>query len=110
MIAAALAVDDLDRAIEAGLLMCERCPGCEPACRASVVSARDARRGALAARERFRARDARLHRRAEERAARRTIATRPSEATVEAPRPALPPAAAAALARAKARAIAAKKQ
>ena len=110
VIAAALAVDDLDRAIEAGLLVCEPCPGCDLACSASVLAMRDARRGALAARERFRAREARLRRRAEERAARRTIAAGPSEAAGEAPRPALPPAAAAALARAKARAIAAKKQ
>ncbi|MGH8086042.1 MAG: hypothetical protein ACREPV_12325, partial [Lysobacter sp.] len=69
VIAAALAVDDLDRAIEAGLLACAPCPGCDPVCRASVVATRDARRDALAARERFRARDARLRRRAEERAA-----------------------------------------
>lgn len=110
VIAAALAVDDLDRAIEAGLLACEPCPGCDPVCSASVVAARNARRDALTARERFRAREARLRRRAEERAARRTVAAAPPDAPGEAPRPALPPAAAAALARAKARASAARKQ
>ena len=109
VIAAALATDDLDRAIETGLLACEPCPGCDPVCTASLLAARDARRGALAARERFRARDARLRRRAEERAARRVVVTSLTTTPGESPRPALPPAAAAALARAKARADAAKK-
>ncbi|MGH8074075.1 MAG: hypothetical protein ACREO4_08380 [Lysobacter sp.] len=109
VIAMALAVDDLDRAIEAGLLACEPCPGCDPVCSASVLAARDERRKALAARERFRARDARLRRRAEERVARRRVAAALPEAPGESSRPTLPPAAAAALARAKARANATKK-
>ena len=99
-IAAALAEDDLDRAIETGLLAAMPCSGCGDACNARVIAARDARVSAYAARERYRARQARLQRRAEERAATRTI---PVTATQEA-KPALPSAAAAALARAKARA------
>src|SRR5690606_30988662 len=72
IVAAALAVDDLDRAIEAGLLDCPSCLDCTPACSASLEAARTARRNALAARERFRARQARLQRRTEAKAARRT--------------------------------------
>ncbi|MEG3158739.1 hypothetical protein ACKVMH_12860, partial [Lysobacter zhanggongensis] len=70
-VAAALAVEDVDRAIEAGLLDCEPCPDCTPHCQVSVIRARDERRFALAARERFRAREARLQRLAAERDARR---------------------------------------
>lgn len=103
-IAAALAVDDLDRAIDAGLLACVPCPGCDPACSASVIAARDARVVALAARERYRAREARLQRRVHERAARRAVAVEPQPSDGQAQRPPLPSAAAAALARAKARA------
>lgn len=99
-IAAALAGDDLDRAIETGLLAAMPCAGCTDLCNARIIAARDARRSALAARERYRARQARLARRAEERAAARTA---PVTATPEA-QPALPSAAAAALERAKARA------
>lgn len=99
-IAAALAEDDLDRAIEAGLLSVVPCTSCRDACTARLTTARDARLSALAARERYRARQARLQRRAEERAAARAA---PVIATAEA-KPALPSAAAAALARAKARA------
>jgi hypothetical protein len=99
-IAAALAEDDIDRAIETGLLAAMPCSGCDDACSARVIAARDARRSALAARDRYRARQARLARRAQERAAARAT---PVTATPEA-KPALPPAAAAALARAKARA------
>ena len=103
-IATALAVDDLDRAIDAGLLTCVPCPGCDADCSASVIAARDSRVGALAARERFRAREARLQHRARERAARRAVAVGPQPSDGQAPRPPLPSAAAAALARAKARA------
>lgn len=100
-IASALADDDLDRAIETGLLEAAPCAGCAGACNARVMTARDARLGALAARERYRARQARLQRRVEERAAARITAA--PAATPEAT-PTLPSAAAAALARAKARA------
>ena len=93
-VANALAVDDLDHALDIGLLELRPCPACTPGCRQSILEAAAARRFALAARERYRAREARLVQRAAERAARR----RPPAPT------ALPPAAAAALARAKARA------
>jgi Na+-translocating ferredoxin:NAD+ oxidoreductase RnfC subunit len=99
-VVAALAEDDLDRAMETGLLAAMPCFGCVDACNARVIAARDARRSALDARKRYRARQARLARRAEERAAARAA---PVTATPEA-KPALPSAAAAALARAKARA------
>lgn len=100
-IAAALAEGDLDAAIGAGLLEWRACPGCGNACTAAVAVARDGRLDALAARERYRARQARLARRAQERLVARTAspATGASEA-----KSALPSAAAAALARAKARA------
>jgi hypothetical protein len=93
---AALDHDDLDRAIDAGLLGDVECDACSPACRARRHGSRDARLAALAARDRFRAREARLSRRAQERAERRD-----ANATLST---ALPPAAAAALARARARA------
>jgi Na+-translocating ferredoxin:NAD+ oxidoreductase RnfC subunit len=97
----ALAGDDLDRAIESGLLADIQCDACAPACQAGLRTARTQRLNALAARERHRAREARVQARARERAARRggTATTARPEA-----RPPLPPAAAAALARAKARA------
>lgn len=101
-IAAALAEDDLDRAIQLGLLETSPCEACDAGCRARVAAALDARRRALAARDRYRARQARLQRRVEERAAARTAAA-PAAAAREATAP-LPSAAAAALARAKARA------
>jgi Na+-translocating ferredoxin:NAD+ oxidoreductase RnfC subunit len=91
----ALRVDDLDRAIDAGLLDDIDCPACSDACRALLADARLARRTALAARERFRDRALRLAQRQRERDARRA----PASAAAS-----LPPAAAAALARAKARA------
>lgn len=100
LVAAALAEDDLDRAIEIGLFSVLPCMGCADACTTRVIAARDMRRSALAARDRYRARQARLARRAAERAAARGA---PVIATPEA-KPALPSAAAAALARAKARA------
>lgn len=96
---AALAEDDLDRAIALGLLDAAACPACAPACASELTHARDARLRALAARERYRARQARLLRRAEEQRAKRAPAAETAAAT-----PVLPPAAAAALARAKAKA------
>lgn len=95
-IAAALAEDDLDHAIDLGLLAAEPCAGCDAHCRARVAAARDARHAALAARERYRARAHRLGQRERARAERRDTAARQPAA--------LPPAAAAALARARARA------
>ena len=95
-IVAALVVDDLDDAIEAGLLDDIECTACTPPCREALVHSRDERHAALAARERFRDRALRLARRQRERDAAR--------APAEASKQSLPPAAAAALARAKARA------
>jgi hypothetical protein len=96
-IVAALALDDVDSAIEAGLLASEGCAACSPACMTLLVTARDARRAALAARERFRRREARLLRRQQERTANRAPSTSatPSSSTAS-----LPPAAAEALRRA----------
>jgi len=105
-IAAALADDDLDRAIESGLLGSNGCTDCSAACTSALIVQRDARLDALAARERYRQRNARLQRRAAERAARRApppAIDTPAEAAAPI-RPALPSAAAAALARAKAKA------
>jgi hypothetical protein len=100
-IVAALAEDDIDRAIDAGLLSVVPCASCSNECAMRLTAARDARLAALSARERYRARQARLRRRAEERAAARVAPA--IETTAEA-KPALPSTAAAALARAKARA------
>ena len=104
----ALAVDDFDRAIALGLLDArpEDMPaGCAD-CTANanlVIAARDRCLRALAARDRYRARTARLAERAVARARKRADAA-PQQASPAAPP--LPPAAAAALARAKARAAA----
>ena len=97
---AALRADDVDAAIERGLLDAMPCPHCRDACNALLLRARDERRFALAARDRHRIRNARLQRRAAERDARRA----PPAAATSSATPALPPAAAAALARAKAKA------
>ncbi len=101
----ALACDDLDTAIERGLLSDTHCAQCTPACRTLLTQARAARRNALAARERYNVRNARLQQRAQERARQRNAAApaTPDESTTAAP-PALPSAAAAALARARAKA------
>ena len=99
---AALGADDLDAAFDLGLLDATPCPHCSADCSARLALARDERLQALAARERYRARNARLARRAAERDAKRAPV-----ATVQASS-ALPPAAAAALARAQARAAARK--
>lgn len=120
-IAAALAVDDVDAALTAGLLSENGCPRCMSACRQAVASARASRMQALAARERYRARAARLARRDAELQARRrastaaTVASHGEAGTLQAGTasqskaspsivPALPTAAADALASAKARA------
>jgi len=97
----ALLDDDFDRAIESGLLTPIRCDACTPDCQARLNAARARRSSALAARERYRARTARMQLRAHERATRR--ATTPATAQPET-KQALPPSAAAALARAKAKA------
>jgi len=105
-LASLLRVDDVDAAIDAGLMDFVPCPRCAgdaalaEAC-ALVAGAQQRLRVAWAARERHRARAARLQRRAAERAARRAA---PPATAAGARKPALPPAAAAALARAKARA------
>lgn len=112
-----LARDDLDGAIEHGLLRPDFdtamvCAHCTTACARTLSDARDARVRALAARERYRARAQRLQRRSDERAAQRAPAagnpddpgSTPPAADAPPPRPALPNAAAAALARAKAKA------
>ena len=122
VVVAALLVEDLNGAIDAGLLTVTACPACSPACGANLHAAREARLTALAARERYRARNARLLRRATEAAARRSQVfspdTAPATGALEttamgsatpansppAPAPPLPPAAAAALARARIRA------
>lgn len=96
-IVAALREDDLDRAIDLGLLDDLACASCSAACTQALAEARDTRRNALAARERFRDRELRLARLQRERDAKRALV---QAAGV----PALPPAAAAALERAKARA------
>lgn len=100
---AALAMDDVDAAIEAGLLAWNGCRACalQQGLALSRIealhAARDLRLRALAARDRYRSRTLRLHRRSDERALRR-----PSPEHGMAP--SLPAAAATALARAKAKA------
>ncbi|MFP7721175.1 hypothetical protein, partial [Lysobacter sp. A3-1-A15] len=57
VIVAALRIDDLDRAIRAGLLAdLPPCTGCSAACSTLVATARADRLSALAARDRHRAR------------------------------------------------------
>ena len=91
--------DDLDAALQRGLLDAHPCPGCDANCNARLIEARDGRRVALAARERHHARAARLLRRKTEREAART-----PPATIVNATPALPSGAADALARALAKA------
>ena len=76
------------------------CPACSVDCNAALAEARDARRVALAARDRFVARNARLQRRKAERDA----ARRPPPGVASTQAAALPSAAADALARALAKA------
>ena len=96
---ALLALDDLDAALAQGLLDAHACPACDAACNARLLAAREQRRIALAARDRYRARGARLARRKAEREAARAPAASPV-----AKAPALPPSAADVLARALAKA------
>ena len=100
---ALLAMDAVDAALDAGLLAAAGCDACPPACNARLHAAAQARRSALAARERHRARTLRLARRkAEHDAARSEPLPRQAGATAHAA-PALPSAAADALARALAK-------
>lgn len=92
-----LRADDLDAAIEAGLMRYVPCPACDPAWSARLVEAQRKLLSAWAARDRYRARNARLAKRAVERDAKRAAA-------VAEKKNALPPAVAAILARAKAKA------
>ncbi len=96
-LAALLAGDDIDAALDAGLMDFAACVACEPSTAARIDAARRRIEQAWAARECYRARNARLARIAAEREARR------APAAIE-KKPALPPAAAAVLARAKAKA------
>lgn len=115
---ALLQAGDVDAALQAGLMRYPASPG---AADAPIRAAQEQLRNAWAARERHRARDARLARQAAERAARRAArATEGSTPATATPAPAagaapatspvhaaaasLPPAAAAALARARAKA------
>ena len=98
-LAAWLAADNLDAAIEAGLLRWQAQPGDDPVQAAQVAAAGQRLRAALAARERHRARAVRLRRIAAERDARRTPPPASPGASA-----ALPSGVAAILARAKARA------
>ncbi|RZA19265.1 MAG: hypothetical protein EOP93_09215 [Lysobacteraceae bacterium] len=99
-----LASHDLDAALEHGLLDAQPCPACDPACSARLLEARDARRFALAARERHRARAARLVRRKAGRETTRASTAAPAADATIASRPALPGAATDVLARALAKA------
>ncbi|WP_374247504.1 hypothetical protein [Thermomonas sp.] len=102
---AALRDDDLDAALTLGLLEAQPCPCCVPECNRLLAAARDARRLALAARQRHHARAARLARIKAEREAARHPAPAPASApTAQQATPALPTAAADALARALAKA------
>lgn len=96
---------DLDAAIEAGLADFEpdACPALSGPARERLRSARDRLRQAWAARDRYRAREARLARKAEALRAKRAAAAA-GTCTTGAGRPALPPAAAVALERARRRA------
>lgn len=99
---------DVDAALQAGLMDYTALPGDDAD--APLLVAQQRLRTAWEARERHRARAARLARIAAEREARRRAAATPATAPgAPAPGPALPPAAAAALERARARAAAARK-
>jgi len=89
--------DDVDAAIEAGLMHYVACPACDFAMAAELIGTQRKLSMSWAARDRYRARNARLAKRAAEREAKRSSAI-PERKTP------LPPAAAAILARAKARA------
>lgn len=93
--------DDLDGALEAGLM--DYAARADDPADAPLLAAQRRLRSAWAARERHRARAARLARIAAEREARRRAAVPAAGAPGAAAAPPLPPAAAAALARARAR-------
>ncbi|MCD7098933.1 hypothetical protein [Stenotrophomonas sp. MMGLT7] len=95
--------DDLDAAIAAGLMDYTPAPADEPGQAAVLLAAQRRLRDAWAARERYRARAARLQRRAAEREARRRAVAAAAAPAADS-KPALPPAVAAVLARAKAKA------
>jgi len=97
---ALLRADEIDRAIEAGLMAFVDDPALDPASRELIHATRRRLLEAWQARERYRARQVRLARRRAEREARRGA----TPVVAAAGTPALPAAAAAALARAKARA------
>lgn len=92
-----LAADDIDAAIEAGLMSFVPCPACDAILVARVIAEQKRLITAWAARDRYLARKARLARRAEEREAQRSSSLPERKST-------LPAAAAAILARAKAKA------
>lgn len=100
---ALLAADDLDAAIDAGLMAFQPC---ERAGDDAVVvkQVQERLRTAWDARQRYRQRQARLEKRAAEREARRLKTPDPEVVAADASRPALPIGAAAILARAKAKA------
>jgi hypothetical protein len=98
-----LEADDIDAAIEAGLMGFVPCPACDSIVVARVAAERKRLAAAWAARDRYLARKARLARRAEEREARRASPP-PGRKS------ALPAAAATILARAKAKAAERTKQ
>lgn len=97
--------DALDAAIDAGLMQFvgAHCTQCPAAWLARIAAAQRQLQTAWDARQRYRARQARLQQRAEARARARLQRTDPAPSPSPNP-PALPPAVAAALARAKARA------
>ena len=97
-----LAADDLDAAIDAGLMAFQPCP-CAGDDAGLVMQAQERLRTAWNARQRYRQRQARLGKRAAERDARRLKAPDPEVVAVDT-RPPLPTGAAAILARAKAKA------
>ena len=96
--------DEIDAALRAGLMAFAPCPVCDSVQAATLLATQQRLHNAWAARERYRARNARLALRAAEREAARTPA--PSPAAMKAA--ALPPAAADVLARALAKAAARK--
>jgi hypothetical protein len=92
-----LRTDNIDAAIEAGLMDFVSCPDCDPVLAPQLVQAQRKLLDAWAARDRYRARNARLATRAAERDARRAGAAVGKQNT-------LPAGAAAVLARARAKA------
>jgi len=98
-LAALILADEIDAALQVGLMEFVDDPALAPDTRALIVATQRRLREAWDARERYRAREARLARREAAQQARRSPAT-----AVVSGKPALPAAAAAALARAKARA------